>query len=268
VQSGNATHVKTLSGYHAPYWIRVSKKGNTYTSYVSADGKNWNVMGAVTLALGANPYTGIAYTTHDNQILDTARVDNITFTSDMTADNIINFAAKNIDEKSALLNWTTTTESNNDHFEIERSAVNSDFVKIGSIQGNGTTATSVDYTFNDLKPLAGANFYRLKEVNKNGRITYSSVVTVQFNFKKIQIFPNPAANRIYIRNNKYFNNGDVLKIQLIDFSGRVLYQHTSSLTEMDIITVNIPSKIINGMYVILVTNSNGEHQGDKVFINR
>jgi hypothetical protein len=59
-----------------------------------------------------------------------------------------------------------------------------------------------------------------------------------------------------------------LKIQLLDFSGKVLFNQTSKGGDQNIITVNIPAKISNGMYLIIVTNSKGEKQGDKIWITR
>lgn len=269
-QSGAATSIaNTPASITAPYWVKVVTSANTYTSYYSTDGNTWIMMASVTLALGANPYLGIAYSSHNNAVLDTAVVDNINLKiAEALSVNLINFNAKNINNKSALLKWTTSGEINNDHFDIERSGVYTDFKSIGSIKGNGTSSISHNYTFEDLQPLDGTNYYRLKQVDINGLATYSTIVPVTFNLRIIEIYPNPAHKQIFIRNNSNFSNGDNLKIELLDFSGKVLYRQTSLSSGADIITVNIPPKIANGMYVIMVTNSKGEKQGDKIFITR
>lgn len=268
-QSANSVTVNsTASSYTAPYWLRVLNTGNKYVSYISADGASWTALDSVTLALGTNPYVGFAYTTHNNSILGTAIVDNVDLqVSFPLAVNLINFNGKNVNNKYAVLNWTTTGEINNNHFEIERSSVNSDFTTIGSMPGNGNTSLTHDYTFNDTQPLDGTNFYRLKQVDNSGNFSYSSVIAVRFNFRIIEIYPNPANKQIYIRNNNNFGNGEDLKIELMDFAGKTLYRQTSS-SNTNIITVNIPSGIANGIYIIMVTNSNGDKQGDKIFINR
>jgi hypothetical protein len=157
---------------------------------------------------------------------------------------------------------------NNHHFEIERSGLSTDFVTVGSVNASGTSSSTHDYHFDDLSPLEGAIFYRIKLVDISGKSTYSSVVQVNFNFHKIEIFPNPASTRIFIRNNINFNNGENLRIELSEFSGKVLLKQNSSGDGKNIITVNIPSKIKNGMYLLMVTNSKGEKQGKKIFINR
>jgi len=268
-QSASASTINSLSSYTAPYWVKVIGTGNKYVSYISPDGTVWSPMDSVTFALGNNPYVGFAYTTHDNTKLGTAVIDNISLrVQDPLGINLANFNAKNINEKYALLNWTTSGEINVDHFEIERSSVNSDYKMIGKINGNGTTSVSLDYTFEDTEPEDGKNFYRLKEVDINGNASYSNIVPVTFNFRKIEIFPNPANKQIYIRNNNNFSNGNNLKIELTDFAGKVVYKQTSPSMGSNIITVNIPPRIVNGMYIVIVTNSNGEKQGDKIFINR
>jgi hypothetical protein len=221
------------------------------------------------MALGTNPYVGIAYTTHDNSVLDTTLVDHVTLSvGGVLSVTIINFNAKNVNDKSALLNWTTSGEINNDRFEIQRSTSNTDFETIGSVAGNGTTSKSLSYTFADNHPEDGTNYYRIKQLDKNGNVSYSPTVSVKFDFRKIEIFPNPAHHKIYIRNNNNFSNHQFLKIQLLDFSGKVLFNQTSKGSDQNIITVNIPAKIPNGMYLIIVTNSKGEKQGDKIWITR
>jgi len=119
----------------------------------------------------------------------------------------------------------------------------------------------------DTNPDDGVNYYRIKQVDKDGQVSYSQAISVRFNFRKIEIFPNPASNKIYIRNNSNFSNNQKLKIQLLDFSGKVLFNKISEPTS-NIITVNISPKISNGMYLLIVTNSKGEKQGDKVWITR
>ncbi len=270
VQRDNSVNIGSPISQSAPYWLRIYNTGNDYQFWTSPDGNNFTQLGGtVTMSLGPNAYVGIAYTTHNNAVLDTTLVDGVTLRlGGVLSVNLIDFNAKNVNDKSALLNWTTTAEINNDRFEIERSTSNTNFETIGSVAGNGTTSKSHAYTFTDNDPEDGTNYYRIKQIDKNGNISYSSIVSVRFNFRKIEIFPNPAHDKIYIRNNNKFSNQQNLKIQLLDFSGKVLYNQVSKSNIDNIITVNIPAKFSNGMYLIMVTNSKGEKQGDKIWITR
>lgn len=101
---------------------------------------------------------------------------------------------------NALLQWRTATESNNDHFDIERSADGRTFTTIGRVAGNGTTTIPQDYRFTDAAPLTGNNFYRLAQVDLDGRINYSPIRLLNFNaqVRTLQVSPNPARATLQI----------------------------------------------------------------------
>jgi hypothetical protein len=253
----------------SPCWMRVLNHGNKYIAYTSSNGDDWAPIDSVVLAMGPDSYVGIAYTTKNDAVLDTAKVSNVTLTlGGVLSSNIIDFTGRNVGGKYAILNWTDTSSNMNVHFEIERSTVSTDFKKIGSVAANTISQATNDYMFKDLDPENGTNFYRIKLISSDGTIGYSQVVKVNFNLKKVEIFPNPAHKQIFIRNNRNFSNGKNLDIKLLDFEGRVLYKQNAITTGTDIIKVNIPSATSNGMYLILITNSDGEQQGEKMYITR
>lgn len=85
------------------------------------------------------------------------------------------------DNTDIKLNWSTATELNNNYFDILRSVDAINWVKIGQIQGFGTTITQHDYEFIDNFPLLGTNYYQLKQVDYNGNYTYSPITACDFN---------------------------------------------------------------------------------------
>ncbi|MDY0081914.1 MAG: T9SS type A sorting domain-containing protein [Ignavibacteriaceae bacterium] len=95
------------------------------------------------------------------------------------------------------LNWTTATEINNLGFEIERSYNEENFVSVGFVKGNGTTTDPKSYSFIDNIDLNGTEkiYYRLKQVDYNGSVNYSDVVSVvmevPIEFALGQNYPNP-----------------------------------------------------------------------------
>lgn len=78
-------------------------------------------------------------------------------------------------EESVLLEWTTASEENNDYFAIERSIDGVTWKVLGNVGGAGTTSATHYYSFEDMKPVSGISYYRLKQVDFNGEYTYSSV---------------------------------------------------------------------------------------------
>jgi serine protease AprX len=94
-----------------------------------------------------------------------------------------------------VLQWSTATEDNNLGFDIEKSSAGFVWEKIGFVNGNGTTTERNNYTFTDAAPLKTTVFYRLKQIDYDGKSTYSSVVSVDpvliGSFELAQNYPNP-----------------------------------------------------------------------------
>jgi beta-glucanase (GH16 family) len=87
------------------------------------------------------------------------------------------FKAKAVNN-TTVLDWQTASERNNRAFDIERSNNGTAFTFIGTIKGNGTTSSINNYTFTDETPVNGVNYYRLKQVDNDGKATQSKVVSV------------------------------------------------------------------------------------------
>ena len=90
---------------------------------------------------------------------------------------LVTFTAKLVN-KTTILNWHTASERNNNAFDIERSTDGTTFSTIGTVKGNGTTSTPHDYTFTDAQPIDGVNYYRLRQIDTDGKATLSKVVSV------------------------------------------------------------------------------------------
>jgi hypothetical protein len=109
------------------------------------------------------------------------------------------FTAENsLDE--VTLRWQTASETNNSGFEIQRSnesEVNSqsDWISISFVEGKGTTTERTDYSFKDNITEPGTYFYRLKQIDFDGTVSYSSEIEVEVTgpneFALYQNYPNP-----------------------------------------------------------------------------
>ncbi|SIR21357.1 T9SS type A sorting domain-containing protein [Pontibacter lucknowensis] len=87
------------------------------------------------------------------------------------------FTARTIG-KGVELNWTTASELDSKHFEIERSTDARNFETVGIVNAMGTTSMTTNYTFHDREPLLGTSYYRLKQVDEDLSYTYYHVVAV------------------------------------------------------------------------------------------
>ncbi|WP_337873114.1 M14 family zinc carboxypeptidase [Ignavibacterium sp.] len=109
---------------------------------------------------------------------------------------LASFTATALDN-SVELNWITSSELNNSGFEIQRKTLeeNSQWTKIGFVDGSGTTTEPMTYTFTDKNPANGVNLYRLKQIDFDGGYKIFNSVAVEFNspskFALEQNYPNP-----------------------------------------------------------------------------
>jgi choice-of-anchor B domain-containing protein len=97
-------------------------------------------------------------------------------------------------KNSVKLNWSTATESNNFGFEVERKSDN-EFVTIGFVSGSGTTTETHNYSFTDIGLDDGIYYYRLKQIDLDGKFSYSDVVITEVFYPNSLIlqqnYPNP-----------------------------------------------------------------------------
>jgi len=110
------------------------------------------------------------------------------------------FTAQAAGRRAAQLAWTTGSELNNAYFEVERSFDGSTFAAIGRVAGQGSKASSTNYTFADqaieVPATGGAVYYRLKQVDIDGAAVYSPVRSLSFATElapiQVSLYPNPA----------------------------------------------------------------------------
>jgi hypothetical protein len=107
---------------------------------------------------------------------------------------LISFAA-NINNGLVILNWRTSTETNNYGFQVERSTDKIIFERIAFVPGSGTTTEIKDYNYKDTTASGRKYYYRLKQLDYNGSYIYSKIVEVNFGlptkFIVYQNYPNP-----------------------------------------------------------------------------
>ena len=162
------------------------------------------------------------------------------------------FTATKINQ-SVRLDWSTSSESNNEHFIIERATrINTpiishgkcagvdcddngeetsyDFRDIGKVNGAGNSDIDQYYTFADPSPSYGQNFYRLRQVDFDGKSNVSSIVTVYFEPKEdleiLNLYPNPASDFLNIEWTSATNEARI--IYIYDLKGSTVFKMQSN----------------------------------------
>ncbi|HET8828830.1 MAG TPA: T9SS type A sorting domain-containing protein, partial [Pelobium sp.] len=122
------------------------------------------------------------------------------------------------------LNWQTTNEINNSHFELLKLDDNYQFNAIGRVDAIKTPSSLNNYSLNDYKPNKGSNYYQLKQYDFDGKLSLSKIIEVNFNLKpSFSVFPNPAKLGEIV-NMTLLSPDSEVDFQLIDMNQRVVMQ--------------------------------------------
>lgn len=112
---------------------------------------------------------------------------------------LIGFSVKSINTTAFLLHWQTASERNNEKFIVEHSTDGRAFSTIGEQRGAGTTLETQTYRFVHEEPAFGLNYYRLKQIDFDGRFDYSPVEVVNFGeIDKVSIYPTLTSGTLNI----------------------------------------------------------------------
>lgn len=123
-------------------------------------------------------------------------------------------------QNSVEIKWTTASEENSDNFIVERSLDTKNWEEIGQINAAGFSNELIDYELIDRNPKVGTLFYRLKQLDVDGEMNISHVVSAEFDGKSgLKLFPNPAEDYLMVH-----GKIAVSDIRIIDLRGRDLTQ--------------------------------------------
>jgi Secretion system C-terminal sorting domain len=140
------------------------------------------------------------------------------------------FTARKNNSTSSILNWKTSQEINTAFFEIERSNDAIGFKKIGTVRAAGNSNAGIEYSFIDNNPMQGMNYYHLKQIDIDGKFTFSDIKTVKFSANNaVSIYPNPSKGIVNI--DGWYN---IKSMELYDISGRKLQHWNTAQATIDI----------------------------------
>lgn len=111
---------------------------------------------------------------------------------------LVNFYGDYAGNNKTDLNWSTTAEINSANFIVERSADGSFFIPVLTVPAAGNSSTPRYYHTSDHPSSNGIVYYRLKIIDKDGKFSYSNIISVKCTSSIITLFPNPAHDRIEI----------------------------------------------------------------------
>ncbi len=175
---------------------------------------------------------------------------------------LVNFQANLSSGKKVAISWTTQQEVNSNNFNVQRSADGLNWTNIATIKAAGFSSVPVNYSFSDAAPAKGANLYRVRINDLDGKIGYTEIKNVRINtLGKFSLFPNPARDFVNI------SLGDLptadWTLSLVNNAGQLVLQKKFSKSTT---VVNLPLDIYaEGTYTLQI-NDGATKQSGKLFI--
>lgn len=171
----------------------------------------------------------------------------------------LDFRVSRRDVSTALLEWKTTEEYNNDYFDIQHTTdLSQPFVTIGQVAAAGDAGPEavLRYSFVDAAPAQGVNYYRLRQVDHDGRDDYSPIRSLHLDKGSsfVEVLPNPVATQLNV---KVRQSNGVGHLSVFDPFGRQVWYHATEGNNLDQ-PIDV-SQWPSGLYVVVFSDDTSRH---------
>jgi hypothetical protein len=234
------------NAYASAFNIDISNDAATWTTVASITGNTsmnnvFSISGSARYVrmYGISRATSFGYSLYEFQV----------FGPMILPITLIYFTAKPSDNNHVYLQWATASETNNDHFEIERSLDGILYTTIATLKGVDNSSTDQKYQFTDYEPVIGNNYYRLKQVDLNGHFTWSSVVVAKLSIAKKDLFVYPYPVKDFA-NIVSPSDESIQSVEMYNIAGARLGEYSNAAGGS---TIQVPcSSLAHGLYFIKV----------------
>jgi len=161
---------------------------------------------------------------------------------------LISFKGKRITDETIVLDWQTASETNNKGFEIQQSTDAKDFVTAAYVEGKGNSSrlSSYELKLSNSEPV----HYRLKQVDFDGKVSYSQIIYLQSVSSEIKISPNPIKDKIVL-------TGDAkcdYHLYLSDILGNTIVSYSGNLSQLENLLNASIAGLSAGIYLLKAEN--------------
>lgn len=263
-------------GNNAIFSIAVASSDRTFTA-----GANQTLLGSSSVSNSNGTYTDASYSEQDGVSVGTQyRTGTIlSSTSDFSISgsantfgmvesayriisptllpvDLIRFEVNNSEEGN-VLEWTTASEHQNSHFEIERSHDGFTWEKLQDVQGNGDSSDEINYIFVDANYNCSTCYYRLKQVDFDSNFDYSTTRVLKTNLESsLIIFPMQSDSKFNIQSKELISS-----VEMYSMDGKIVFEDERLTTKNYVI---YPNDLKKGWYMIKTVTA-GKIFYDKVF---
>jgi hypothetical protein len=170
--------------------------------------------------------------------------------------NIVAFSV-NYQEPIALLNWRVENELSTNYYEVEFSTNGTEFQKIATVLASNFSSSTYIYRHILNNISSNSFYYRIKQLDKNGKIFYTNIVSIKSTIKnEIIVHNNPFTNSIGLTVNT--KQKEKLFFSLLDMSGKIIVQQTNEINiGSNSITINSFKNLSRGFYLLKIQSISG-----------
>jgi hypothetical protein len=156
------------------------------------------------------------------------------------------------------LDWSTVQELNNNYFQVEKSVNANDWTILTKVDGAGNSQTVKNYNAFDASPVSGINYYRLKQVDIDGKYTYSKTISIKADGPKttISVLTNPFHSSLSV--NFSSAASQTVSAILLDITGKQVASENWSINSGNVRKDFSAGALNHGMYILTIRNTSGE----------
>lgn len=170
--------------------------------------------------------------------------------------------------KDIAVEWTVENEINMIKYDVEKSTDGTSFSYVSNVKVTGTNNLNNTYSWLDVKPVQGGNYYRIKSYDLSGQVKYSNIVKVSITtgVTGYSIYPNPVTTNVI---NLVITNQPAGKyhVSLTNVIGQVIFVKdilTNGGTSSQ--ALKTESKLVSGVYQLEISSPDNSHDTQKVIV--
>ncbi len=188
---------------------------------------------------------------NDGFFLDDVSVVSSTASSSLPVE-FISFTGK-IQQQTSVLNWDASMDDTHSTFIVERSNDKINFSEIGQVNGN-----TAPFSFVDKQPLPGMNYYRIRQIAKDGSFKFSSTVVLNHQRSAVQTKLYPSVTNSSVTIDIVVTTAKKIRLDFIDEYGRMLLQNQVAASAGTNKTTQDVSKLSAGIYYVKIVGEQNE----------
>lgn len=176
---------------------------------------------------------------------------------------LLSFDAQRINQAQVKLDWATASEINNRGFDIERMLDHETvFQKVGFVDGYGNSSNTINYNHYDDNSYPNVSYYRLRQVDFDGTVSYSEIRAVSgtgAHIDPVTLYPNPVKNSVNVRFGNLSATQNSARVRVLDMRGALVQEFSANIAAYQSFSIDTEA-FASGSYLVEIRMNTGEQQ--------